>query len=133
MWRWHRNSTRDCSRFWRVIVDRHVLDNRNQRVWRTVAQIPVGRVASYGQIAQLAGLVGRSAARQVGYALAALSGDSAIPWHRVVNAAGKISARSDPDRPDYQRLLLEEEGVEFGLGGVISLERYAWRPDVARG
>ncbi len=106
-----------------------MLDNRNQRVWRTVAQIPAGRVASYGQIAQLAGLVGRSAARQVGYALAALSADGEIPWHRVVNAAGKISARSDPDRPDYQRSLLAQEGIEFGLQGIIDLERFVWRPD----
>ncbi len=107
-----------------------MLDNRNQRVWRTVAQIPAGKVASYGQVAQLAGLVGRSAARQVGYALAALSAESEIPWHRVVNVAGRISARCDPDRPDHQRNLLEEEGIKFGLGGVISLERFAWRPDL---
>ena len=108
-----------------------MLDNRNQRVWRTVAQIPVGSVASYGQIARVAGLVGRSAARQVGYALAVLTDETTIPWHRVVNVAGKISARGDPDRPDYQRLLLEAEGIEFGLGGVIDLTRYAWRPEPA--
>jgi methylated-DNA-protein-cysteine methyltransferase-like protein len=106
-----------------------VPDNRNQRVWLTVLQIPAGRVATYGQIAELAGLIGRSAARQVGYALAALAADTEIPWHRVVNVAGKISARGDPDRPDYQRILLEAEGVEFGLGGVLDLARYTWRPD----
>ena len=106
-----------------------MLDNRNQRVWRTVAQVPVGRVVTYGQIALLAGLIGRSAARQVGYALAALTDETSIPWHRVVNVAGKISPRGDPDRPDYQRILLEAEGIEFGLGGVIELERYAWRPE----
>ena len=106
-----------------------MLDNRNQRVWRTVAQVPVGRVVTYGQIALLAGLIGRSAARQVGYALAALTDETSIPWHRVVNVAGKISPRGDPGRPDYQRILLEAEGIEFGLGGVIELERYVWRPE----
>lgn len=109
-----------------------MLDNRNQRVWRAVAQIPVGSVATYGQIASLTGMIGRSAARQVGYALAALTDETTIPWHRVVNIAGKISLRGDPDRPDVQRLRLEAEGIEFGLGDTIDLGRYAWRPDGAR-
>lgn len=108
------------------------MDNRNQRVWRIVKQIPLGRVATYGQIAELAGLVGRSAARQVGYSLAALNSDTSVPWHRVINVAGKISARGDPDRPDYQRILLEAEGIEFGLGGVIDLARFIWRPSRTR-
>lgn len=94
-----------------------------------VMQIPAGRVATYGQIAELAGLHGPSAARQVGYALAALTADTRVPWHRVINAAGKVSPRGDPDRPDYQRILLEAEGVEFGLRSVVDLARYRWRPD----
>lgn len=92
-----------------------------------VARIPHGRVATYAQIAALAGLPGRGAARQAGFALAALPGDTALPWHRVVNAAGQISARADPDRADYQRLLLEAEGVDFGLGGKIDLVRQGWQ------
>jgi methylated-DNA-protein-cysteine methyltransferase-like protein len=104
------------------------LDNRNQRVWQVVAQIPQGRVATYGQIAALAGLGGPSAARQVGYALAALRDGTRIPWHRVVNAAGRISARADPARPDFQAELLAAEGVEFGLDKTIDLARFRWQP-----
>jgi len=64
----------------------------------------------------------------VGYALSALAEGSRVPWHRVVNAAGKISLRSD-GRPmdEIQRFLLEKEGVRFGETGAISLERFRWR------
>ena len=102
------------------------MENRNQRVWRWVQEIPLGHVATYGQVARGAGLVGRGAARQVGYALAALSRDTRVPWHRVVNVAGRISARSDPARPHFQRILLEAEGIELGLTGTLDLSRYAW-------
>ena len=71
---------------------------------------------------------GRSAARQVGYALAALTNDTKIPWQRVINKDGKISPRGDPDRPEYQRILLEGEGVEFSLGSTVDLQRYRWYP-----
>lgn len=93
-----------------------------------VARIPAGRVATYGQIAALAGLVGRSAARQAGYALAAMPADTNLPWHRVVNASGRVSERGDPDRAEYQRVLLEAEGVVFGIGLTLDLERFGWRP-----
>ena len=106
--------------------------NRNERVWKMVARIPRGRVATYGQIAELADIPGRSAARQVGYALAALTGETNIPWQRVINKAGRVSPRGDPDRPEYQRILLEAEGIEIGLGGTIDLARYRWRPAPAR-
>jgi len=76
-------------------------------------------------------LPGRSAARQVGYALAVLTDETKIPWQRVVNAQGRVSPRGDPDRPEYQRILLEAEGVEFGLGGCIDLARYRWRPKLS--
>lgn len=100
------------------------MSSRNPQVYAAVTRIPAGRVATYGQIAALAGLCGRSAARQVGYALAALRDGADIPWHRVVNAQGRISVRADPDRPDYQRILLEAEGIAFGLGGIIDLDRF---------
>jgi methylated-DNA-protein-cysteine methyltransferase-like protein len=74
-------------------------------------------VASYGQIAELAGLDGH--ARQVGYALHALPPDSGVPWHRVVNAKGEISPRSAGDSHELQRMLLEAEGVEFDEKGRI--------------
>ncbi len=91
-----------------------------------VRRIPRGRVATYGQIARLAGLQGH--ARQVGYALHALPEDSAVPWHRVINAKGEISSRSVPDSRGVQRLLLESEGVAFDQGGRVALVRYRWKP-----
>jgi methylated-DNA-protein-cysteine methyltransferase-like protein len=92
-----------------------------------VARIPRGRVATYGQIARLANLPGQ--ARLVGYALAALDERSRIPWHRVVNARGQISLRSD-DGPaaTLQRLRLEREKVVFDAAGRIPLERFRWHP-----
>lgn len=96
-------------------------------VYRAVRRIPAGRVASYGQIAGLAGMP--RAARQVGYALHALAVDSAVPWHRVVNAAGRISERSRAcELARLQRARLEAEGVAFDARGGIDLERFGWRP-----
>jgi methylated-DNA-protein-cysteine methyltransferase-like protein len=95
-------------------------------VWRVVRRIPRGRVATYGQIAALAGLPGR--ARQVGYALAALSDASDVPWQRVVNARGEVSVRRDFDGAPRQRLRLAEEGVVFDAAGRIDLRRFRWRP-----
>lgn len=97
-------------------------------IYDVVRRIPEGRVATYGQIAGLAGYPRH--ARQVGYALAALREvRDPVPWHRVVNAAGEISARSVPGYEDYQRILLEEEGVVFNDNGRIPLAQYQWRPD----
>lgn len=97
-----------------------------RRIYAVVSRIPRGRVATYGQVAVVAGLPNR--ARQVGYALHALPAASAVPWHRVVNAAGRISLRSDGMGHDQvQAQMLAREGVKF-TGGVISLARYQWRP-----
>ena len=92
-----------------------------------VCRIPAGRVATYGQIARLAGLPRQ--ARQVGYALAALREHKPVPWHRVVNVQGAISPRAEPGYEEFQRSLLENEGVVFDEAGRISLSRYQWRPD----
>ena len=89
-----------------------------------VRRIPRGRVATYGQVADLAGFHGH--ARQVGYALHALRGESALPWHRVVNAAGAISLRSVPGFELEQRIRLEAEGVTFNARGRVPLVRYRW-------
>lgn len=89
-----------------------------------VRRIPRGRVATYGQVAELAGLAGH--ARQVGYALHALHDGSALPWHRVVNAAGAISLRSVPGFELEQRIRLEAEGVTFNARGRVPLARYRW-------
>jgi methylated-DNA-protein-cysteine methyltransferase-like protein len=96
-------------------------------IYAVVERIPKGCVATYGQVAGLAGLPGR--ARLVGYALSAMAGRSAIPWQRVVNAQGRISPRSCGSEADMeQRLRLEQEGVHFDSSGRIPLERFQWRP-----
>ena len=100
------------------------MNERWQKIYRAVKRIPRGRVATYGTIATLAGLDGH--ARQVGYALHALPEASNVPWHRVVNAKGEISPRSAGDSHELQRILLEAEGVEFTLRGVIELKRFGW-------
>ena len=98
-----------------------------QRIYAVVSRIPRGRVATYGQVARLAGLAGQ--ARLVGYALSALETGSRIPWHRVVNAAGQISLRQEGGpAARLQRALLERERVRFNAAGRLSLERFRWRP-----
>jgi methylated-DNA-protein-cysteine methyltransferase-like protein len=94
------------------------MSDRWTKIYKAVRRIPKGRVASYGQVAELAGLEGH--ARQVGYALHALPSGSGVPWHRVVNAKGEISPRSAGDSHELQRLLLEAEGVELDERGRIA-------------
>jgi methylated-DNA-protein-cysteine methyltransferase-like protein len=96
------------------------------RIYAVVRRIPRGRVATYGQVAALAGLGGH--ARQVGYALHALATERAVPWHRVVNARGQISPRAEPGGDRIQRRLLEREGVNFDSADRLELSRYCWRP-----
>jgi len=101
-----------------------------ETIYTVVKQIPYGYVATYGQIARLAGLPGH--ARQVGYALHATPEGQEIPWHRVINAKGEISKRAKPVHEDIQQELLEEEGIEFDEQGRISLPLYQWQPDPVR-
>ena len=96
------------------------------RIYRVVRRIPRGRVATYGQVAEVAGLPGH--ARLVGYALHALDGDDVIPWHRVINAEGRISIRGLAAASVTQRLRLEQEGVRFDARGRVRLEEYGWKP-----
>ena len=98
-----------------------------ERIWRTVADIPYGHVATYGQIAELAGLPRR--ARLVGHALKQTPKRLRIPWHRVINAQGMISFPRDSEPYRRQMALLVEEGVEF-MGQRIALERFRWRPSL---
>lgn len=100
-------------------------DSTYTKISSVVRRIPRGRVATYGQIAKLAGMPGH--ARQVGYALHALSSATALPWQRVVNAAGAISLRPMAGGIS-QRLLLEKEGVRFDARGRIGLKAFGWRP-----
>jgi len=101
------------------------------RIYAVVRRIPRGRVATYGQVAELAKLDGH--ARQVGYALHALPSGAAVPWHRVLNARGAVSLRAGDGGEVIQRALLEREGVRFGRDARIDLERYRWRPRGAEG
>jgi methylated-DNA-protein-cysteine methyltransferase-like protein len=96
-----------------------------RRIYAVVRRIPRGRVATYGQVALLAGLP--RAARQVGYALHALSGSSTVPWHRVINASGRISLPPGAGGVE-QRLRLVADGVAVDQGGAVSLPRHQWRP-----
>lgn len=95
------------------------------RIYAVVRRIPLGRVATYGQVACLAGFPRH--ARLVGYALHALPGDSGVPWQRVINAKGEVSLRALPGWEGLQVRLLEGEGVRFDARGRVSLARYQWR------
>ncbi len=96
-----------------------------KRIYSIVRRIPLGRVATYSQIADVAGLRGH--ARQVGYAMHALPEHTAVPWHRVLNAKGEVSRRSTPGWETEQRLRLEREGVVFDGRGRVDLEQVKWR------
>ena len=100
-------------------------------IYAAVSRIPHGRVATYGQIAELADLSGH--ARLVGYALHALPEGVPVPWHRVVNAKGTVSRRRSGSGHDVlQRRMLEREGVKFDREGRLSLAVYRWRPKPPR-
>src|SRR3972149_2905383 len=94
-----------------------------QRIWAIVSQIPKGKVACYGDIARLSGLLGQ--ARKVGYALHALSPGSSVPWHRVINSQGKISLPKSNRHHVKQKQLLVNEGVVFNRGRV-DLKEFGW-------
>ena len=99
-------------------------DSAYERIYAAVRRIPKGRVCTYGRVAALAGNPG--AARQVGYALHSLPEHTAVPWHRVINAAGRISLRRGGGAELEQRFRLEAEGVAFDQSGRVSLERFGW-------
>jgi methylated-DNA-protein-cysteine methyltransferase-like protein len=100
---------------------------RYQLIYAAVLQIPPGKVASYGDVAALAGLPNH--ARMAGYALHHLAEDSPVPWHRVVNAQGVLSiGKAKPGRERVQRELLEAEGVVFKENGRVDLKQHRYRP-----
>ena len=96
------------------------------RIWTVVAQIPRGRVATYGQIARLAGLGRR--ARLVGYALRRAPSELALPWHRVINAQGRIAFPAEHNHYRRQQQRLRAERIEV-RNGRVDLGRYRWRPE----
>ncbi|MFN9933890.1 MAG: MGMT family protein [Cyanobacteriota bacterium] len=104
----------------------------DQRVYAVVACIPYGRLATYGQIAELIGAWG--CARQVGWALRRLPLPSPIPWQRVVNARGCIAMSPGREGSDWiQRELLLAEGIAVGPDGRLPLARHRWRPQPGGG
>lgn len=92
-------------------------------IHRIVAKCPRGKVISYGAVAALAGRP--RAARAVGAAMRDLPADSTVPWWRVINSSGAISARPDHG-PAIQRALLRKEGVRFNRNGKVDWDRYGW-------
>lgn len=107
-------------------MDLQQYSERYQRIWRIVAAIPYGSVATYGQIAALAGIP--RGARQVGYALHQTPEGMNLPWHRVINARGEISFPRDSEAYRRQRESLDAEGVMFKAGR-IDLTEFGWRSE----
>ncbi|MFZ0407433.1 MAG: MGMT family protein [Cyanobium sp.] len=100
----------------------------DRQVYAMVARIPYAQLATYGQIAELIGAWGQ--ARQVGWALRRLPLPSELPWHRVVNAAGRISLSPGREGSDWiQRQMLIGEGIAVDGLGRLALARHRWRPD----
>jgi methylated-DNA-protein-cysteine methyltransferase-like protein len=99
-------------------------DNWVKAVWQVVAGIPRGHVLTYGEVARLAGM--SRAARRVSMALRRAPRGMKLPWHRVINAQGKISFPSDSSGYQRQKELLEQEGVVF-MNGKIDLDRFGYQ------
>ena len=100
------------------------MTSNQEKIWHIVHRIPTGTVATYGQIAKLAGLPGR--ARLVGYTLSNLPADTLLPWHRVVNSRGRLSFPLSSPQYARQRQILEREGIRF-QNERFSLRRHQWR------
>lgn len=98
-----------------------------ERIWATIRDIPLGSVASYGQIAEIAGVP--RGARQVGYALRHLPRGSDVPWFRVIQVSGKIAFPNGSSAFNEQKKRLMKEGVVI-LNGRIDMRKYRWQPDL---
>lgn len=103
--------------------------NWHKNVWKVVSEIPPGHVLTYGEVARLAGMP--RMARRVSQALRRAPRGVRLPWHRIINAQGKISFPENSNGWQQQKDLLEEEGVVF-LNGKIDLEHYGYRGAVDR-
>jgi methylated-DNA-protein-cysteine methyltransferase related protein len=98
-------------------------------IYAVVRRIPAGRVATYGQVAELAGIPGGG--RVAGAAMKTSKPTDRLPWQRVIGKAGKSRGRiaiHDPVGAAVQRQLLDDEGVAIGDSGLIALDRYGWLP-----
>lgn len=98
-----------------------------EKIYAVVLKIPQGTVATYGQVALLAG--NPRWARVVGYALHNNPAQGIIPCHRVVNREGRVAEAFVFGGGNIQRQMLEDEGIRFNSDGFIDLEKYIWRPE----
>jgi methylated-DNA-protein-cysteine methyltransferase-like protein len=98
------------------------------KIWRTVLLIPLGKVASYGQIADLAGLPGR--ARLVGKSLGYVPKNMDIPWHRVLRSNGQIAFPKGSEQSQKQTGFLQQEDVVV-FNNRVKLSLFQWQPDLA--
>ena len=102
-------------------------ETRLRRIWDTIADIPPGSVANYGQVAEIAGIP--RGARQVGYALRHTPDGISLPWHRVVRSSGSCAFERGSRLHRLQRDRLAEEGVEMS-NGKVDMKRFRWQPDL---
>lgn len=104
--------------------DLNITPELEQAVREIVATIPSGKVATYGQIAEMAGAPG--AAREVGYIMSRVSPKQNLPCHRVVNKTGTLAPSFAFGGQDRQRAMLEAEGIQFTADGLINMARHQW-------
>ena len=99
-----------------------------KRIWKTVLVIPKGKVASYGQVADLAGLPGR--ARLVGKALELAPKELKLPWYRVLRSSGQLAFEKGSKNAEKQKGLLQQEEVVV-LNNRVQVKKFGWQPDLA--
>lgn len=95
-----------------------------ERVYQKVAEIPEGRITTYGKIAELAGYIG--AYREVGHAMSRVTDGKALPCHRVVNKSGELAPHHAFGGKERQRRMLMDEGITFLKDGAIDMDRHMW-------
>ncbi|MFJ1268200.1 MGMT family protein [Legionella lytica] len=106
-----------------MTVNKDEVTEFSQEVIRLIKAIPEGNVATYGLIAALAG--SPRAARQVGWLLHSSTQKHQLPWHRVIKSSGQLSFPPHSEAYEYQKGLLEMEGIVM-LGGRVDLQQYLW-------
>ena len=100
---------------------------RLRRIWDTIQEIPAGKVASYGQVAEIAGIP--RGARQTAYALRVAPDDLQLPWFRVITASGKLAFERGSPAFRRQRDLLRDDGVTV-TAGKVDMDEFRWQPDL---
>lgn len=107
--------------------EKSAAQKRNERICQTICDVPQGCVASYGQIAEIAGIP--RGARQVGYALRQLPAGHEVPWHRIITSSGRIAfdKGSKPYKEQVKRLKMDGVAV---LGGRVDMKKHRWQPDL---